>query len=94
VIQPSCGRSASPYEVLPVAGPSSQKLESLDRRIDKAYLGRTGTIDWMLDRVVARDMRKKAQALVWLAEDSDLVVYPEINDRDRQRFLRGVSCDL
>ena len=94
VIQPSCGRSVSPYEVSPVAGPSSQKLESLDRRIDKAYLGRSGTMDRMLDRVVARDMRKKVEALVWPEEDSDLVVYPEINDRDRQKFLRGVSCDL
>jgi len=98
MIQPSCGRSLSPYEVPPVAGSSSQKLESLDRRIDKAYLGRSGTMDWMLDRVVARNMRKKAEASkrasVWPDEDSDLVVYPEIDEECRRKFLRGVSCDL
>ena len=93
-MQLSCGRSASPYEVLLVAGPSSQRLESLDRWIDKAYLGRTGMMDRMLDWMVARDMRRKMEALVWPEEDSDLMVYPEINDRDRQKFLRGVSCDL
>jgi len=97
-IQPSCGRSPSPYEVPPVAGPSSQKIESLDRRIDKAYLGRSGTMDRMLDRVVARDMRKKAEAekraSVWPGEDDDLVVYPEIDEACRRKFLRGVSCDL
>jgi len=97
-MQPSHGRSLSPYKVPPVARPSSQKLESLDRQIDKAYLGRSGTMDRMLDRVVARDMRKKAReqerASVWSAEDSDLVVYPEINEECRRKFLRGVSCDL
>ena len=97
-IQPSCGRSLSPYEVPPVAGPSSQKLESLDRQIDKAYLGRSGTMDWMLDWVVARDMRKKVEvekrASVWPGEDDDLVVYPEIDEMSRRKFLRGVSCDL
>jgi len=93
-MQPSCGRSVSPYEVPPVAGPSSQRLESLDRRIDKAYLGRMGMMDQMLDWVVVRDMRKKVAASVWPEEDSDLMVYPEINDRDKQKFLRGVSCNL
>jgi len=97
-MQPSHGRSLSPYEVPLVAGPSSQKLESLDRRIDKAYLGRSGMMDRMLDQVVARDMRKKAEASqrasVWLDEDSDLVVYPEIDKECRRKFLRGVSCDL
>jgi len=38
-MQPSCGRSPSPYKVPPVAGPLSQKLELLDRQINKAYLG-------------------------------------------------------
>ena len=97
-IQPSCGRSPSPYKVLPVAGPSSQKLESLDRWINKAYLGRSGTMDRMLDRVVARDMRKKAKeqewTSVWPTENSNLVVYPKIDEVCRRKFLRGVSCDL
>jgi len=73
---------------------TSPLAPSVDRWIDKAYLGRMGTMDQMLDWVVARDMRKKAEASVWPEEDSDLMVYPEINDRDRQKFLRGVSCDL
>jgi len=97
-MQPRYGRSPSPYEVPPVAGPSSQRLELLDRWINKAYLGRSGTMDRMLDRVVARDMKKKAEASkrasVWPEEDSDLMVYPEIDEECRRKFLRGVSCDL
>ena len=61
-------------------------------------LGRSGMMDRMLDWVVARDMRKRAEqekrASVWPAEDSDLVVYPEIDEECRRKFLRGVSCDL
>jgi len=90
VMQPSHGRSASPYKVPPVAGLSSQPLESLDRQIDKAYLGRSGMMDRMLDQVVARKMRTS----VWPDEESDLVVYPKINEKNRRKFLRGVSCDL
>jgi len=55
-------------------------------------------MDWMLDRVVARDMRKRVEqekrASVWPAKDSDLMVYPEIDEECRRKFLRGVSCDL
>jgi len=31
---------------------------------------------------------------VWPAEDSDLVVYPEVADEDRTRFIRGMSSSL
>jgi len=93
-MQLSCGRLLSPCKIPPiaglVAGLSSQPLELLDRRIDKAYLGRSG----MMDRASDRNRARRTRALIWPDKESDLVVYPEIADKDRQNFLRGVYCDL
>jgi len=47
-------------------------------------------MDRMLDWTVAREMR----ASVWLDDESNLMVYLKIMEKDRQNILKGVSCDL
>ena len=79
-------RSESPYEALPVAGPSNERLESLEAKMDREVgKGRKGAMDHVLSgRMVS----------MWPSESSDLVVYPEISDADRMRFTRGQSSSL
>ena len=52
--------------------------------------GKEGT----MNKVLSGKRYSGRMTSVWPAEDSDLVVYPEVSDQDRLRFTRGVSSSF